>query len=66
METCSHERCNCAVDKGKTYCSEFCETATADEVCACGHPDCADYEAATYGENSAFPNEEDQRDMHAG
>ena len=39
---CAHPSCHCPVEKGKKYCSTFCEGQgeTPDIECSCGHPSC--------------------------
>lgn len=41
--TCAHPACQCTVEPGKTYCSQYCEDAR-DEVeisCDCFHAGCS-------------------------
>jgi hypothetical protein len=41
---CGHGVCDCVVDQGKKYCSEYCEDADKAGVmeigCGCEHPPC--------------------------
>ncbi len=46
-QKCEHDRCNCYVDLGQTYCNERCKEsdrsdgdAAPDGKCACRHADC--------------------------
>src|SRR6266700_2830993 len=48
LEKCAHPGCECTVQKGTKYCSEYCESI-ADRpsiACECGHAQCAAGEAA--------------------
>ena len=41
---CAHEPCNCDVQPGQKFCSEWCTDAGANEVeiaCECGHEPCS-------------------------
>jgi hypothetical protein len=42
-DKCKHPGCNCAVPKGKTYCSPYCESVgdRLSIACECGHTACA-------------------------
>jgi hypothetical protein len=39
---CAHPACNCVAPEGKTYCSDYCETAKklTELACQCDHPEC--------------------------
>jgi hypothetical protein len=39
---CAHPSCNCTVEKGKKYCSDYCHDArdTMELSCNCRHPEC--------------------------
>lgn len=39
---CLHEGCNCVVEEGNQYCSDFCREHAGPpmEKCDCGHPGC--------------------------
>jgi hypothetical protein len=45
---CTHPACNCMAREDSDYCSTYCEgeAKTADIICGCGHPACADTGAA--------------------
>jgi hypothetical protein len=49
---CHHPGCNCAVNEGQWYCSDYCSNAAgkqpadsdqiaSDGTCHCGHSDCS-------------------------
>jgi len=44
-QKCAHDQCNCEVQFGQEYCSDFCSEADdIEEVelqCDCGHAPCA-------------------------
>jgi hypothetical protein len=46
LSKCAHGGCNCTVDSGQQYCSDYCasmangDQAAGDHECACGHPEC--------------------------
>jgi hypothetical protein len=45
-DTCPHEGCNCKLEEGKQYCSDYCEKHATHEGhvahdCGCGHPGCS-------------------------
>ena len=46
---CAHPGCNCPVEKGKKYCSDYCESVAERPsiACECGHGECAVGETAT-------------------
>jgi metallothionein len=48
---CAHPACNCLVEHGKKYCSDYCHDAagTMEIACNCRHPECAATEAAAAG-----------------
>lgn len=48
MKKCAHPACNCQVEKGKKYCSDYCHDArrTLELSCNCRHPACAEEAAA--------------------
>lgn len=51
-DTCLHDGCNCEVDAGQWYCSQYCneqakkQAGDSDQLtggdgrCQCGHPQC--------------------------
>jgi hypothetical protein len=42
-DKCAHAHCHCPAGRDTGYCSEYCETAAAEEketACQCGHPEC--------------------------
>lgn len=43
LRKCKHPACNCRVDKGTKYCSQYCEDAggTIELSCNCRHAGCA-------------------------
>jgi hypothetical protein len=48
-ERCAHELCTCAATEGE-YCGDYCREhsgAGEEEVCGCGHPECAGTTAGT-------------------
>jgi len=46
---CAHPACNCLVEKGKKYCSDYCLDAagTLEISCNCHHAGCETEAAAT-------------------
>jgi metallothionein len=40
---CAHPACKCQARENSDYCSTYCEgeAETADIICTCGHPSCA-------------------------
>jgi hypothetical protein len=40
---CAHPACDCTVEKGTKYCSQYCKDAggTMELSCGCGHAGCA-------------------------
>jgi|KBSMisStandDraft_5_1062788.scaffolds.fasta_scaffold8362644_1 hypothetical protein len=44
---CAHPGCNCPVEKGKKYCSDYCEGMRKQPsfACECGHGECAGMKA---------------------
>ena len=42
-DKCKHPGCNCTVEKGKKYCSPYCESVgdRLFKACECGHTGCA-------------------------
>jgi len=46
---CAHPACNCLVEKGKKYCSDYCHDAagTMEISCNCHHAECETGSAAT-------------------
>ena len=40
---CAHPACNCLVEHGKKYCSDYCHDAgsTMEIACNCRHSECA-------------------------
>jgi hypothetical protein len=46
-EKCAHPGCECPVEKGRKYCSPYCESAGKEFsiACNCGHNECAGAEA---------------------
>jgi hypothetical protein len=48
---CAHPACNCLVEHGTKYCSDYCHDAagTMEIACNCRHPQCAAAEAAAAG-----------------
>ena len=45
---CAHPACNCPVEKGKKYCSDYCHDAagTLEISCNCRHGECETETAA--------------------
>ena len=41
--TCAHPGCECLVEKGERYCSDYCESLGKQPsfACECGHTECA-------------------------
>ncbi len=41
---CAHPACHCQAREDSDYCSTYCEgeAKTADILCGCGHPSCAE------------------------
>jgi len=41
--TCAHPGCECPVEKGERYCSDYCESLGKQPsiACECGHSECA-------------------------
>ena len=41
---CAHPSCRCIAKEGSDYCGTYCEgeAKTADILCNCGHPQCAE------------------------
>jgi hypothetical protein len=41
--TCAHPGCECPVEKGQRYCSDYCESLgkLPSIACECGHSECA-------------------------
>jgi len=39
---CAHPSCECLVEKGQKYCSDYCHDAgrTMELSCNCRHPEC--------------------------
>ena len=46
---CAHPACNCPVEHGKKYCSNYCHDAarTVEIACNCRHAECETEAAAT-------------------
>jgi len=46
-KTCAHPGCNCPVEKGQKYCSDYCEGLRKQPsfACECGHADCTGVKA---------------------
>ncbi len=46
---CAHPACNCLVEHGKKYCSDYCHDAagTMEIACNCRHAECETEAAAT-------------------
>ncbi len=44
QKKCAHPSCNCIVEKGKKFCSDYCHDArgTMELSCNCRHPQCAE------------------------
>jgi hypothetical protein len=44
QKKCAHPSCNCIVQKGEKYCSNYCHDArgTMHLSCDCRHPQCAE------------------------
>ncbi len=42
-DKCAHPGCNCIVQKGSKYCSDYCESVGSlpSIACECGHTECA-------------------------
>jgi hypothetical protein len=40
---CAHPGCNCPIEKGKEYCSDYCESLAKQPsiACECDHATCA-------------------------
>jgi hypothetical protein len=45
---CAHPGCECPVEKGTKYCSDYCESVGSRPsiACECGHAECAAGETA--------------------
>jgi hypothetical protein len=45
---CAHPACNCVVEKGQAYCSDYCHDAggTIEITCNCRHAECETSAAA--------------------
>jgi hypothetical protein len=43
VEKCAHPGCDCTVEKGKEYCSDYCESLGKQPsiACECEHAGCA-------------------------
>ncbi len=41
-QKCAHPPCNCTVDQGTEYCSDYCRQAPRDQTtCDCPHAGCS-------------------------
>jgi hypothetical protein len=51
---CAHPSCECLVEKGKKYCSDYCHDArgTMELSCNCRHPECATQSLAASAVNA--------------
>ena len=43
VQKCAHPGCECPVEKGQKYCSDYCESLgkLPSIACECGHGECA-------------------------
>lgn len=49
VDQCRHPGCACPVERGKKYCSDYCEGLSKQPsfACECGHAACAQKKAET-------------------